>query len=1007
VIASTTIPKIFKVGDESKIRVRWRDNGDQDVSFRAYDTDHDGYIDRLEWTVPHLSDETYEIIFISKAFQLDSNQNVIADIYPQVEAKDGNWATINDGQYVRATFNQVLDDSKDITVYARPTDQSQPAGIQVYPVYTDQNGNQTEGSQIAAFPAIDHEGTYRILLTGLPTPTGVFDLKIAGSVAIDWIVDPPGWLSGWSYRKKVTISNTNVGSSDLPYFPLLVNIAETGGGSTNIGYNLSDKTNGYDIRFTDSSGTSLLPYEREALSVASNNLTAKLWVQVPTVNHLTTTDIYIYYGNSGQSGSDWTATTGSGNCSTMTEAKCTWKEGSSQNYDAVWHFKETGTNPTIHDSTAKANDSTVQTWTPTSGPVDGAGGDDGSKWVEFNGSTVFLTATNAHTSSFWVNVTSYDTGGHTYPTILNLKTDIDYYAVYLSDVSGYEGISASTVGINGWRASGTSAALIGSWNYITVVFDGVDRTNVNSWKIYVNGVSKSLTTAGGWNTISDNIIYTDDKSTADTLYGTIDELRVASIARSVGWINFEYCNMMSTASGTCSGTNELTFGSQDTGGTDRYWIGGTGNWSDTSHWANASGGGGGYSVPDSTTNVHFDSASGGGTATVDVAASAANFTMDTGNTTNVTLGNTLTASGNFTITAGTFDVSSGNYALSVAGNWSNAGTFTARSGTTTFSGAAAETLAGSMVGGNAFNNIAFSGAGTKSFSNNASTTNVTIQAGSGAVTAPSGLWSVSGYWNNGATFSQTAGTVDFNSSGPQSISGSNTWFGLSVSGTTARTVSFQSGAIQTISGNGSLTFMGAPSQTLLLSPITPGSAWKLAVSTTNVTQSVTYTSPSYSDASGSSNYNQTVYATGAGDSDGGNNTNWSFGVYSVTITSSGVISYGYVTLSTSSTTLGSAYTQVAKNDGAVNERLNVKSSDATGGTGWTLASIIGTNQYTHEFSTTTGSTWTLLPDSSTYVTADPAVAPSGTTNFDFRVTVPSTSDYQQKSITITIQAAAP
>lgn len=40
--------------------------------------------------------------------------------------------------------------------------------------------------------------------------------------------------------------------------------------------------------------------------------------------------------------------------------------------------------------------------------------------------------------------------------------------------------------------------------------------------------------------------------------------------------------------------------------TDRYWVGGTGNWDDTSHWATSSGGSGGASVPTSINNVYFD-----------------------------------------------------------------------------------------------------------------------------------------------------------------------------------------------------------------------------------------------------------------------------------------------------------------------------------------------------------------------------------------------------------------
>lgn len=131
-------------------------------------------------------------------------------------------------------------------------------------------------------------------------------------------------------------------------------------------------------------------------------------------------------------------------------------------------------------------------------------------------------------------------------------------------------------------------------------------------------------------------------------------------------------------------------------------------------------------------------------------------------------------------------------------------------------------------------------------------------------------------------------------------------------------------------------------------------------------------------------------------------------VYSISITSSGVVSYGYVALSTASSTVGNGYTQTVQNDGNATEKLNVKSSDATNGTGWTLASSIGGNQFKHEFSTTTGSRWDVMPDSSTYVVANPSVAVSGTTNFDFRLTTPSSStDYVQKAITITVQAVAP
>jgi gliding motility-associated-like protein len=43
--------------------------------------------------------------------------------------------------------------------------------------------------------------------------------------------------------------------------------------------------------------------------------------------------------------------------------------------------------------------------------------------------------------------------------------------------------------------------------------------------------------------------------------------------------------------------------------TDKFWVGGSGNWSETDHWSSHSGGTGGAGVPDKTDRVHFDAQS--------------------------------------------------------------------------------------------------------------------------------------------------------------------------------------------------------------------------------------------------------------------------------------------------------------------------------------------------------------------------------------------------------------
>jgi hypothetical protein len=145
VLAYTTIPKMYKVGQEDKIKIKWKNNGDQDMAFKAYDKNNDGYLDYVEWTVPHLSDQTFEIIFISKAFRLDADKNITEDIYPQVETQDQNFATIQDNEWLRFIFESQVSSTKNIDIYAKPTNPSQSATIEVYPVYADADGNLTEG----------------------------------------------------------------------------------------------------------------------------------------------------------------------------------------------------------------------------------------------------------------------------------------------------------------------------------------------------------------------------------------------------------------------------------------------------------------------------------------------------------------------------------------------------------------------------------------------------------------------------------------------------------------------------------------------------------------------------------------------------------------------------------------------------------------------------------------------------------------------------------------------
>jgi hypothetical protein len=123
--------------------------------------------------------------------------------------------------------------------------------------------------------------------------------------------------------------------------------------------------------------------------------------------------------------------------------------------------------------------------------------------------------------------------------------------------------------------------------------------------------------------------------------------------------------------------------------------------------------------------------------------------------------------------------------------------------------------------------------------------------------------------------------------------------------------------------------------------------------------------------------------------------------------SDGTIVYGSVALNTATTTAGNGYTQVVTNEGST-MKLNVKSSDGTGGTTWTLGTSPGSDIFKHEVSTTTGSAYMTFPAADTYITASTSIASTLTQNLDFRLTTPTAStDFVQKSITVTVQASTP
>lgn len=77
ILAFTTIPEILSEEQKENIRVYWREEK-KEINFEAFDKNKNGKIDYIEWIVPHLSNQTFEITI--KILNVQS--------YPMI---GGNW----------------------------------------------------------------------------------------------------------------------------------------------------------------------------------------------------------------------------------------------------------------------------------------------------------------------------------------------------------------------------------------------------------------------------------------------------------------------------------------------------------------------------------------------------------------------------------------------------------------------------------------------------------------------------------------------------------------------------------------------------------------------------------------------------------------------------------------------------------------------------------------------------------------------------------------------------
>jgi hypothetical protein len=336
------------------------------------------------------------------------------------------------------------------------------------------------------------------------------------------------YSSGWTYRVKLTVDQTKIsGASALTNFPVLVSI-------TNAGLQTYAQSDGDDILFTSADGTTKLNHEIESYTSASGILVA--WVQIPSLSATVDTDFYMYYGNAA--------------VASQQSVTSTWDS----TFKGVWHSNDSS-GTTVAGSTSTPNNGTKLSSTEpavaATGKVAGGLNYDGTNDKVTVPDDNSLDIISAGTVSLWVKRDTTTT----WDSLIckgSANDDISQnYGMEITDLGGAEFYLGN--------GSSGSKLLTSSFNFSSTVsyYHIVGTWNGTTQSIYINGtlnnsMAQGVTPAANVSPILIGLFSTS----VDPFDGIIDEVRVASSARSADWIGAEYNNINAPSTFLAVGTTE-------------------------------------------------------------------------------------------------------------------------------------------------------------------------------------------------------------------------------------------------------------------------------------------------------------------------------------------------------------------------------------------------------------------------------------------------------------------
>ncbi len=321
------------------------------------------------------------------------------------------------------------------------------------------------------------------------------------------------------------------GTQKLTNFPVLVKLTD---GVNGFAAALA-RSDGADLRFTAGDGTTPLDFELEEWEPTG---TSCAWVRIPAFTNNTT--IYAYWGNDNLGRLPASQTDGS-----------VWLA----NYKAVWHLDKVNGVEDLRDSALGRLDGTDNGNSYTSAGLIANGQrfdpSDGGDYL----SVPYAASLNLNTFTVtaWVKLASEPGSYGIIGT--RIPADRETFDIKVSGNSIHGDFGNGTAWINtavdilstdtGSNGQGGDLA-VGPWYQVTYVIDDAAK----QFRLFLNGdLKKTIGYAGTalFMGSGQSLWIGDDYAGHEYMNGTLDEVRIGSVARSADWIRACYLNQASNA----------------------------------------------------------------------------------------------------------------------------------------------------------------------------------------------------------------------------------------------------------------------------------------------------------------------------------------------------------------------------------------------------------------------------------------------------------------------------